>query len=62
MKKWMVVVVLVIMFALLAVSAAPVLAGGGQVQGEKGQGQTEEHGCTEQPCFDENADQPKIGK
>jgi hypothetical protein len=59
MKK---VLVLVLVIALLVLTFSPVFAGGGQVQGEKGQGATEEHGCTEQPCFPDNADQPMYKK
>jgi hypothetical protein len=49
---------------MLAVIVTPVLAGGGKVTGDKGQGATHEefeNGCENQPCFDV-ADRPKNGK
>ena len=61
MKKILVVALVLVM--VLAIFS-PVYAGGGQVQGEKGQGSTHEvfeNGCDEQPCFSV-APQPKNGK
>jgi hypothetical protein len=62
MKKILIALVVLIM---LLVIVTPVFAGGGQVQGGTGNGkgsqETFEKGCTEQPCFDENAEQPKYG-
>lgn len=55
MKRFMVVLVLV---ALLLVTFTSVYAGGDQNNGETGEGETHEHGCEIQPCF-EDAPQPK---
>jgi hypothetical protein len=59
MKKLFIILMVV---AFLALSFSTVIAAGGQVQGGTGNGkgsqETFEKGCVDQPCYDENADQP----
>jgi hypothetical protein len=61
MKK---IFILGIVILMLVLSFSTVFAGGGQVQGDKGEGNTHENfenGCETQPCFD-MAERPQIGK
>jgi hypothetical protein len=61
--KIKIVLAVIVLIVMLAIIVTPALAGGGQVQGDKGQGETHEefeNGCDEQPCFDV-ADRPKNG-
>jgi hypothetical protein len=61
--KIKIILAVIVLIVMLAVIVTPVLAGGGQVQGDKGQGATHEefeNGCENQPCF-EVAPRPKNG-
>jgi hypothetical protein len=62
--KIKIILAVIVLIVMLAVIVTPALAGGGQMQGDKGQGATHEefeNGCDEQPCFDV-APRPKNGQ
>jgi hypothetical protein len=58
MMKKTLLVITIMALGLMVIPTAPVMAGGDKNRGEIGQGNTNENGCGDQPCFE---DAPKPG-